>query len=306
MSAAKPGVAPVGVIGLGSMGLGVARSLCRAGFPVRGYDVRQEPGAVLEAAGGTLAATPAQVGRQCGIVIVLVVNAEQLRAVLFGAEGAATTMAKGSVVIASSTIPPEESEEIAAELKTRGLLMLDAPVSGGQARANDGGLTIMASGEPAAFAACEAVFAAIAQKVYRLGDRPGMGSKIKMVNQLLAGVHIAAAAEAMALGIKAGVDPAVLYEVISNSAGSSWMFQNRVPHILAGDYTPLSAVSIFVKDLGIVLGTGRDLTFPLPITAAAHQLFLAAAAAGHGGEDDSAVIKTFPGIELPAKKERAA
>ena len=115
-----------------------------------------------------------------------------------------------------------------------------------------------------------------------------------MVNQLLAGVHIAAAAEAMALGIKAGADPAVLYDVISNSAGASWMFQNRVPHILAGDYTPHSAVDIFVKDLGIVLEAGKTARFPLPLTAAAHQMFMMAAAAGHGREDDSAVIKIFP------------
>ena len=131
-----------------------------------------------------------------------------------------------------------------------------------------------------------AVLSAIAQKVYRLGDAPGTGSKVKMVNQLLAGVHIAAAAEAMALGIKAGADPAVLYDVISNSAGASWMFQNRVPHILAGDYTPHSAVDIFVKDLGIVLEAGKTARFPLPLTAAAHQMFMMAAAAGHGREDD--------------------
>jgi 3-hydroxyisobutyrate dehydrogenase len=146
------------------------------------------------------------------------------------------------------------------------------------------------------------VLAAIATKVYRLGDAPGMGSKVKMINQLLAGVHIAAMAEAMALGIKAGADPQVVYEVISNSAGSSWMFQNRAPHILAGDYSPLSAVNIFVKDLGIVLDSARKLTFPLPLTATAHQMFLATSAHGHGGEDDSAVIKMFAtltGIALP-------
>jgi 3-hydroxyisobutyrate dehydrogenase len=143
------------------------------------------------------------------------------------------------------------------------------------------------------------VFEAIAGKLFRLGERPGQGSTVKMINQLLAGVHIAAAAEAMALGIKAGADAATLFDVISSSAGSSWMFQNRVPHILAGDYTPLSAVNIFVKDLGLVLDSGRNLSFPLPLTAAAHQLFLAAAAAGHGREDDSAVIKVYPGVELP-------
>ena len=125
-----------------------------------------------------------------------------------------------------------------------------------------------------------------------------------MINQLLAGVHIAAMAEAMALGIRAGCDPNVVYEVISNSAGGSWMFQNRAPHILAGDYTPLSAVSIFVKDLGIVLDSARKLTFPLPLTAAAHQMFLATSAHGHGAEDDAAVIKMFQaltGIALPGQ-----
>jgi 3-hydroxyisobutyrate dehydrogenase len=147
------------------------------------------------------------------------------------------------------------------------------------------------------------VFDAIAAKLYRLGDEPGQGSTVKMINQLLAGVHIAASAEAMALGIKAGADPAALYEVISNSAGSSWMFQNRVPHILDGDYTPHSAVNIFIKDLGIVLDSARKESFPLPLTATAHQMFLSAAAAGHGAEDDAAVIKIFPGITLPERKQ---
>ena len=164
----------------------------------------------------------------------------------------------------------------------------------------------MASGSDAAFAQCAPVLDAIAAKVYRLGDAPGAGSRVKMINQLLAGVHIAAAAEAMALGIKAGADPQALYEVICNSAGSSWMFQNRVPHILAGDYTPLSAVNIFVKDLGIVLDTAQKSRFPLPLTATAHQMFLQAAAAGHGAEDDAAVVKIFPGITLPAGSARSA
>jgi 3-hydroxyisobutyrate dehydrogenase len=133
-----------------------------------------------------------------------------------------------------------------------------------------------------------------------------MGSKVKMINQLLAGVHIAAATEAMALGIRAGIDPDQLYEVISNSAGNSWMFSNRVPHILSGDYTPLSAVNIFVKDLGIVVDSARKLTFPLPLTSSALQMFIATSASGLGGEDDSAVIKMFQqltGIDLPAPKK---
>ncbi len=141
----------------------------------------------------------------------------------------------------------------------------------------------------------------LAARVYKLGASAGAGSTVKIVNQLLAGVHIAAAAEAMALGIRAGADPAALYEVITHSAGNSWMFENRMAHVLAGDYTPLSAVDIFVKDLGIVLDTARGRKFPLPLAATAHQMFLQASSAGHGREDDSAVIKIFPGIELPPK-----
>ena len=170
------------------------------------------------------------------------------------------------------------------------------------AKAASGEMTIMSSGSPAAYAKCQPVLEAIAGKIYKLGDEVGPGSVVKMVNQLLAGVHIAAAGEAMALAIRAGADPEQVYEVITNSAGNSWMFQNRVPHILAADYTPLSAVNIFIKDLGIVLDYAKKNVFPLPLSATAHQMYLQASAAGHGMEDDSAVIKMFPGIKLPEKK----
>jgi putative dehydrogenase len=142
----------------------------------------------------------------------------------------------------------------------------------------------------------------MAAQVYKLGDEAGNGSKVKIINQLLAGVHIAAAAEAMALGLREGVDPAALYEVITHSAGNSWMFENRMAHVLAADYTPLSAVDIFVKDLGLVLDTARATKFPLPLASTAHQMFMQASSAGFGREDDAAVIKTFPGITLPQKK----
>jgi len=299
MGNAKP---VVGVIGLGAMGMGVARSLLRAGLETHACDVRADALDRFAREGGRPAGSPAELGRACDAVIVLVVNAEQTERVLFGENGAVQGMRGGSVLVMSVTVPPDYAERLGARLAEGGILMLDAPVSGGAAKAAAGQMTIMGSGPPAAFEKCQAVLDAVAQKVYRLGDRPGQGSKVKMVNQLLAGVHIAAAAEAMALGIRAGVDPGVLYEVISNSAGASWMFQNRVPHILAGDYTPLSAVNIFVKDLGIVLDSAKGMTFPLPLTAAAHQMYLATSAAGHGGEDDSAVIKMFQaltGIPLP-------
>ncbi len=292
----------VGVIGLGSMGMGVALSLCRAGHAVCGCDIRQKARAELVSAGGDAVASAAVLPEDLEAVVLLVVNAAQVDDVLFGPEGCAARLPRGAVVVSSVTMAPEAARALAASLEARGLLALDAPISGGAARAREGALSVMASGAPAAFAAAAPVLDAIAQKVWRLGEAPGVGSTVKMVNQLLAGVHIAVAAEALALGIRAGADPETLFEVISASAGSSWMWQNRVPHILAGDDTPQSAVNIFVKDLGIVLDQARALTFPLPLAAAAHQIFLAAAASGHGARDDAFVIRVWQaltGIALP-------
>ncbi len=289
----------VGVIGLGAMGLGVARSLLRASFRVHACDLREDVLAAFAAEGGVPCATPAELGARCEVLITLVVNAAQTEAVLFGEQGAVPALRAGSVVISSAPVAPDFAVQLGARVEAAGLLMLDAPVSGGAARAASGEMTVMSSGPAEAYAACEDVLAAIAGKVYRLGAEHGAGSKVKIINQLLAGVHIAAAAEAMALGLREGVDADALYEVITHSAGNSWMFENRVPHILDGDYTPLSAVDIFVKDLGLVLDTARRSKFPLPLSATAHQMFMSASSAGHGGEDDSAVIKTFPGITLP-------
>ncbi|MFN3297112.1 L-threonate dehydrogenase [Caldimonas sp.] len=289
----------LGVIGLGSMGLGAALSALRQGVPTWGCDPRAEAREAFAKAGGRVAATAAELAAQCDVVLILVVNAAQTEDVLFGSGAVADHLKPGSVVVASATVDPSLPPQWEARLRERGLWLIDGPVSGGAAKAAQGQMTVMASGRPEAFEAAGGVLEALAGKVYRLGDAAGIGSTVKMVNQHLAGVHIAAAAEAMALGMRAGADPAQLYEVICHSAGMSWMFQNRVPHILAGDYRPLSAVNIFVKDLGIVLDAARQFTMPLPLAAAAHQMYLQAAAAGLGGEDDSAVIKIFPGITLP-------
>ena len=292
----------LGVIGLGSMGFGAAVTALRRGVATVGLDTHPQARERFIAEGGATADSLAALGAQCDAVVVLVVNAAQTEAVLFGAGGLFESMRPGSVVITSATVDPTLPPVWQERLAARGLWLIDAPVSGGAVKAAAGQMTVMASGAPEAFAAAGALLDAIAGKVYRLGDKPGIGSTVKMVNQHLAGVHIAAACEGMALGMRAGADPHALYEVICNSAGMSWMFQNRVPHILAGDYTPLSAVNIFIKDLGIVLDAARKLSFPLPLASAAHQLYLATAAAGHGAEDDSAVIKFYAelaGLELP-------
>lgn len=304
----SPSAPTLGVIGLGSMGMGAALSALRNGVPTWGCDPRAEARTAFEQAGGRAVASAAELAPHCDVVLVLVVNAAQTEDVLFGAQGIAPLLKKGAVVVTSATVDPALPPQWEARLAEHGVFLIDGPVSGGAKKAAAGQMTVMASGKPEAFAAAGELLNAFAGKVYRLGDAAGVGSTVKMVNQHLAGVHIATACEAMALGIKAGADPRQLYEVICNSAGMSWMFENRVPHILDGDYTPLSAVNIFVKDLGIVLDAARALKFPLPLAAAAHQLYLSTAAMGLGGEDDSAVVKYYAqlaGLELPTAKETA-
>jgi 3-hydroxyisobutyrate dehydrogenase len=299
----------LGVIGLGSMGMGAAQSALRQGVPTWGCDPRAEARTAFEQAGGRATASVAELAQHCDVVLVLVVNAAQTEDVLFGDQGVATHLKRGGVVVCSATVDPALPPVWEQRLNETGHWLIDGPVSGGAKKAAAGQMTVMASGLPEAFAAAGSVLEAFAGKVYRLGDKAGIGSTVKMVNQHLAGVHIATACEAMALGMRAGAEPRQLYEVICNSAGMSWMFENRVPHILDGDYTPLSAVNIFVKDLGIVLDAARQLKFPLPLAAAAHQLYLSTAAMGLGGEDDSAVVKYYAqlaGIELPEQRKDAA
>ncbi len=296
-------ISRVGLIGLGAMGSGMAASLRRAGHDVQVFDVRREVAEAFARDGGTACATLAELGAACDVVVSVVVNAAQTEAVLFGASGAgdgvASAMRPGSVFVMCSTVDPNWSVALEARLAALDILYLDAPISGGAAKAASGQMTMMTAGRPEAYARCEGLLDAMAAKVYRLGDSAGAGSKVKIINQLLAGVHIAAAAEAMALGLREGVDAAALYEVITHSAGNSWMFENRMAHVLAADYTPLSAVDIFVKDLGLVLDMARASKFPLPLSSTAHQMFMQASTAGFAKEDDSAVIKIFPGITLP-------
>ncbi len=289
----------VGLIGLGAMGSGMAGSLRSAGHAVHVYDIRPEATQSFAAAGGVACASPAEVAAASDVVIGVLVNAAQTEQVLFGDQGAAAAMKPGSLFIMCSTVDPNWSIALEKRLEAIGLLYLDAPISGGAAKAASAEMTMMTAGNASAYAKAGGLLDAMAANVYRLGECAGNGSKVKIINQLLAGVHIAAAAEAMALGLREGVDAKALYEVITHSAGNSWMFENRMAHVLAGDYTPLSAVDIFVKDLGLVLDTARASKFPLPLSATAHQMFMQASTAGHAREDDSAVIKIFPGINLP-------
>ncbi len=295
-------VRSVAVIGLGSMGFGMAQSLLRAGMAVSGYDISADTMNRLTAAGGRAATTPADAAKDADMALIVVVTGAQTDAVLFGPDGAAASMRRGGVILSSATMAPPDARRLAARATSAGLEYLDAPISGGATRAAAGELTIMASGSRAAFDRARPALDAIAQTVYELGDEAGIGASFKMVNQLLAGVHIAAACEAITLARRLGLDIAKVYEVITASAGNSWMFENRIPHVLAGDYSPRSAVDIFTKDLGI------EQKFPMPIAASALQMFLMTSAAGMGRDDDASVarlIARVTGLDLPGM-DRAA
>ncbi len=291
----------VAAIGLGSMGYGMAASLLRAGHNVHGFDVNADAAARFRADGG---ADGALVDVAAGLeaVVVVVLNAAQTETVLFGDGGVVAELSAGAVVMACATVPPAFAREMEARCNAVGVHYIDAPISGGSVKAAAGKLSVMASGAPEAFDAAAPVLEACAETVFRLGDAAGAGSAMKAVNQLLAGVHIAAMAEAMTFGMTQGISPEDFVKVIPQCAGTSWMLENRAPHIVAGDYTPHSAVDIWPKDLGIVLDIAQGAKFGAPVTAAAMQQFVAASGSGFGREDDAAVAKVYArnaGLTLP-------
>ena len=290
-----------GVAGLGAMGMGTALALVDAGLRVAGFDVDPAKLKAFEEGGGIACGSPAAMAEHTDRVITMVVNAAQVESVLFGPDGLARAF-DGGLLIQSATVAPAFVRDLDAKLSERRIALLDAPVSGGPVRAREGNLSIMLSGPPDRRERAADVFEAAAANLFVMGDAIGQGSAMKLVNQLLAGVHIAVSGEAMAFALKSGLDAHEAYRVITASAGNSWMFENRVPHILDNDYAPKSAVDIFIKDLGLVLDTARETRFPLPMASEAFQLFTMASAAGLGREDDAAVVKVWQrlaGIELP-------
>lgn len=292
-------VQSVGVIGLGSMGMGAAKSCVRAGLDVYGFDLNPQALETLGEYGAKAVSTNAvEFADKLDSVLVLVVNAAQVNTVLFKT-GLAAALRPNTPVMVSATISAEDAKKIEAQLAEYDLVMLDAPVSGGAVKAEAGEMTIMASGAVSTFEALAPVLNATAAKVYNIGEAIGLGATVKIIHQLLAGVHIAAGAEAMALAARANIPLDLMYDVVTNAAGNSWMFENRMKHVVDGDYSPKSMVDIFVKDLNLVSDTAQDLKFPLPLSSAALNMFVSASNAGFGQEDDSAVIKVFQGIDLP-------
>jgi L-threonate 2-dehydrogenase len=291
----------IAVIGLGAVGYGVAASLARKGWPVVGADTNPSAAARFAKEFGKATGSSREAASGADVVILVVVNAAQCETVLFGDAGALEVTARDAMIISCVTMDPAQARSIGEKVEATGRAFVDAPTSGGPARAAEGAMTLLTSGREDAMKRAEPIFDAIASKVYRLGAEAGAGSAFKMINQHLAGIHIAAACEAIAFAKRLGLDLSKVYEVITASAGNSWMFENRVPHILDNDYAPKSAVNIFTKDLGIVSDMARAASFPTPLAASALQMFLMTAASGMGRDDDASVARLYAkiaGVEL--------
>ena len=302
MSKTPAATTTIAFVGLGAMGLGMAESCLRAGHRVLGADLNRTALDRLLAAGGRELTSDS--AREANIFVSVVLNAAQTQEVLYGESGFARYLPPGAVIVSSATIAPEQARNNAAVAAGMNLLYLDAPISGGAARAATGELSIMASGSQQAFDAAAPALAAMAQSVHDLGRDAGAGSAMKSVNQLLAGVHIAAMGEALALGISQGLDPERILQVISASAGTSWMFENRAPRVVEGDYEARSAIDIWPKDLGIVTDIARGAAVSTPVAEAALTRFREASRQGLGALDDAAITRLYAaeaGLSLPGK-----
>lgn len=290
----------IGFIGLGVMGGHTARRLVEAGYRVQAYDIKAQALAQFEKTGGIVCASAAAAAANASHIVIFVVNGRQAEEVLFGPGGIHETATPGTVIISCVTMLPAEARSIDVRCRKHAWSFIDAPVSGGEIGAQQGNLTVMASGESGALDASDALLTQIGSRLKRVGDQPGQGALVKTINQLLCGVHLAAAGEALALAQRAGLDPQAVFDVVSQSAAGSWMLSNRGPRMVAAQFdVSASAVDIFVKDLGIVMDVARDLHFPVPVSATALQSFLGASGAGLGLKDDSAVVQYYQGFHQP-------
>lgn len=280
--------------GLGAMGLPMARRLLGGTAPLAVYDPVAARREELAAAGGTAAATPAEVGSGADALFVMVVDEAQCRELLLGPGGAAQALAPGAVVVLMSTVGPDAVRRLASALAELDVELVDAPVSGGVARAAAGDLLIMASGRPEALERVRPALDLMGSTVVVCGPSPGDGQSVKLVNQLLCGVHIAAAGEALGYAQALGLDPAVVHETIRHGAAGSFMLDDRGSRMVERQFAPArSALDIFVKDLGLVTSAAAAQRFPATLATAANHLFLMGAALGYGQEDDSGILRVF-------------
>ncbi len=292
----------IGLIGPGAMGLSITQALVRGGFEVFVRDIDPARNALARASAATVCVSPAEVASCTDIVITVVVDAAQTDLVCFGPAGLTEALKPGAIVILCSTVGPAYATDLATRLAERSITLVDAPISGGPARAAAGTMSMMISGPAAAIARCEPALKAMSDKRTIISEKPGDGSRMKLVNNLMAAINLVGAAEAFALGIKGGLDPHKIYEVMMGSSGQSFMGGDRMKRVIEGDHSVTAAAPILTKDVGLALDIGQDLKFPLPLGSLAHQALLATVGMGFDAEDDAWVIRTYQalsGIDLP-------
>jgi 3-hydroxyisobutyrate dehydrogenase len=285
----------VGWVGLGAMGSPMAGCLARAGFAVTAYDIDPARAHALAADGVAPAASIAEAAAGCDVLGVMVATPDQVESVLFGDDPAADALPPGAVVVVMATVGPAPVRGWAQRLGEKQVDLVDAPVSGGAARAGAGDLLIMVGGTASAVDRVRPLLDAMARTAPHVGTAPGDGQKVKLVNQLLCGVHIAAAAEALAFAETLDLDPAATWEVLRGGAAASFMLDDRGGRMVHGTDQVNSALDIFVKDMGLVLDAARENSYPAPLASAAEQLYLAGRRAGLGRRDDSSVIDVLRG-----------
>ena len=290
----------VGWVGLGAMGLPMARCVARAGYTMAACDIDPGRAALLAADGVKPAASISVVASGADVLVLMVATPGQVEDVLFGDDPAASALAPGTVVLVMATVGPAAVQHWAGRLAEQQVVVVDAPVSGGVARAAGGDLLVMVGGPQTAVERVQPLLDAMASSAPVVGSAPGDGQKVKLVNQLLCGVHIAVAAEALAFAEAMHLDPAATWEVIRGGAAASFMLDDRGQRMVHGSDETKSALDIFVKDMGLVLDAARANSYPAPLASAAEQLYLAGRRAGLGRHDDSAVIEILRGGPSPA------
>ena len=282
----------VGVIGLGAMGLPMAKNLLRKGFEVTVFDARNEPIQTLEKLGARIGHSPKEVGLQSRIVLMSLPSSKEVEKVVAAEDGLAHNMKKGGVIVDTSTIDPAVSRRLADECKKMGLHMIDAPVSGGTTGAEKGTLSIMVGGDSHAVKRCMGVLQAVGRNIYHVGD-VGAGQVFKIINNMLVAINLIGVSEALVLAMKTGVDPKLLYNVVKTSSGNSWALEQKLPVMIKNNFKLGFRVWLQHKDLGLAMGLASQLGASLPMASLAYQLYEATKAIGLEDSDHSAVVKVL-------------
>jgi len=282
----------VGFIGLGNMGQPMALNLAKHGFPLIVHDIDPAKVEPLRARGATVVESPEAVAKTADRTISMVETTAQAESVITGERGILGTARSGHIVISMSTIDPLLARRLADALAARGVAMLDAPVSGGTERAKTGELSIIAGGDAATFEACRDLFKSMGTKIFHVGGL-GQGLAMKLVNNMLVQVNMVAVAEALVLGVKAGLDPRTIYEVVRVSTGTSSAFERGAARMLARDFSPAGTVDISFKDQELETAFAKQLGAPLLLANVSQQVYQMARAAGLGKQDGTAIIQVL-------------